>query len=122
MFGCTAYGVGMVVTFIAMDLMQQGQPALLYLVPSVLITISLVGWRRKELAQLWSGAPSVTIQTSQAAREGDESVRAGNGYTPVCEEGVETDGGSNQLLCSVQPVDESSLPNGVSNDKGPDAM
>jgi len=35
--------------------MHMGQPALLYLVPTCLGTICYIGWRRKELQQLWDG-------------------------------------------------------------------
>lgn len=39
----------------AVYLMQMGQPALLYLVPCCLGTMGYMGWRRKELQQLWDG-------------------------------------------------------------------
>ena len=35
--------------------MHMGQPALLYLVPTCLGTMCYIGWRRKELQQLWDG-------------------------------------------------------------------
>jgi len=35
--------------------MHMGQPALLYLVPCCLGTMAYMGWRRKELQQLWDG-------------------------------------------------------------------
>jgi Signal peptide peptidase. len=34
--------------------MNMGQPALLYLVPSCLGTMSFLGWRRGELNELWN--------------------------------------------------------------------
>ncbi|XP_030045449.1 signal peptide peptidase-like 2A isoform X2 [Microcaecilia unicolor] len=53
---CTvAYAVGMGVTFMALALMKEGQPALLYLVPCTLITSSVVAWSRKEMKKFWNG-------------------------------------------------------------------
>lgn len=50
-----AYGVGLVVTFVALAVMNQGQPALLYLVPCILLTTFMIGLCRKEVRHLWSG-------------------------------------------------------------------
>ncbi|XP_023365885.1 signal peptide peptidase-like 2A isoform X2 [Otolemur garnettii] len=50
-----AYAVGMILTFVVLVLMKQGQPALLYLVPCTLITASVVAWRRKEMRKFWKG-------------------------------------------------------------------
>ncbi|XP_031553969.1 signal peptide peptidase-like 2B [Actinia tenebrosa] len=50
-----AYGVGLILTFVALFLMKQGQPALLYLVPCVLTTGIVIGWVRGELRKLWTG-------------------------------------------------------------------
>ncbi|XP_074076707.1 signal peptide peptidase-like 2C [Macrotis lagotis] len=53
---CTlAYAVGLLVTFLAMILMQMGQPALLYLVSCTLITSLVVAFYRQELALFWTG-------------------------------------------------------------------
>ncbi|XP_075060741.1 signal peptide peptidase-like 2B isoform X2 [Mixophyes fleayi] len=54
---CTiAYGIGLLVTFVALALMQRGQPALLYLVPCTLLTSLAVALWRKELPMFWSGS------------------------------------------------------------------
>ncbi|XP_042198617.1 signal peptide peptidase-like 2 isoform X2 [Callorhinchus milii] len=54
---CTiAYGVGLLVTFVALALMQTGQPALLYLVPCTLLTSICVAWWRHEVGMFWSGS------------------------------------------------------------------
>ncbi|XP_034975421.2 signal peptide peptidase-like 2B [Zootoca vivipara] len=54
---CTiAYGLGLLVTFVALALMQKGQPALLYLVPSTLLTSFVVALWRKELPMFWTGS------------------------------------------------------------------
>ncbi|XP_048197907.1 signal peptide peptidase-like 2B isoform X2 [Perognathus longimembris pacificus] len=72
---CTiAYGIGLLVTFLALVLMQRGQPALLYLVPCTLLTSGAVALWRRELAMFWTGsgfakdlpqpswAPATTLQ------------------------------------------------------------
>ncbi|NXE39566.1 SPP2B protein, partial [Ptilorrhoa leucosticta] len=54
---CTiAYGIGLLVTFVALALMQMGQPALLYLVPCTLLTSFAVALWRRELAMFWTGS------------------------------------------------------------------
>ncbi|KAI1891750.1 hypothetical protein AGOR_G00146980 [Albula goreensis] len=54
---CTiAYGIGLLITFVALALMKKGQPALLYLVPCTLLTsLALALWRR-ELPMFWTGS------------------------------------------------------------------
>lgn len=53
---CAAYGIGLLVTFVALALMQRGQPALLYLVPCTLLTSLAVALWRKELPMFWTGS------------------------------------------------------------------
>ncbi|XP_018088573.1 signal peptide peptidase like 2B S homeolog isoform X1 [Xenopus laevis] len=54
---CTiAYGIGLLLTFVALALMQKGQPALLYLVPCTLLTCLAVALWRKELHMFWTGS------------------------------------------------------------------
>ncbi|XP_029466655.1 signal peptide peptidase-like 2B isoform X2 [Rhinatrema bivittatum] len=61
---CTiAYGIGLLVTFVALALMRMGQPALLYLVPCTLITSFAVALWRKELGRFWTGSGFV-VNTS----------------------------------------------------------
>lgn len=50
-----AYGIGLLITFVMLFVMQQGQPALLYLVPCTLITGYVIGWLRGDLKRLWTG-------------------------------------------------------------------
>lgn len=57
----SAYGIGLIITFIALALMKTGQPALLYLVPCTLGTTYLIGLKRKEVKMLWSGAYQVSL-------------------------------------------------------------
>lgn len=56
-----AYGLGLVVTFCALYLMEKGQPALLYLVPFTLITTFVIGCIRGEAGALWSGVTKQEI-------------------------------------------------------------
>ncbi|KAM9330554.1 signal peptide peptidase-like 2B [Gastrophryne carolinensis] len=54
---CTiAYGIGLLVTFVALALMQKGQPALLYLVPCTLFTSLALALWRKEFLMFWTGS------------------------------------------------------------------
>jgi signal peptide peptidase-like protein 2B len=50
-----SYGLGLIVTFIALALMATGQPALLYLVPFTLLPTLFVALKRKEVKRLWEG-------------------------------------------------------------------
>uniref|UniRef100_A0A673MLY8 Signal peptide peptidase-like 2B n=1 Tax=Sinocyclocheilus rhinocerous TaxID=307959 RepID=A0A673MLY8_9TELE len=61
---CTiGYGIGLLITFVALALMQMGQPALLYLVPCTLLTSLAVALWRKELPLFWTGSGFV-VNTS----------------------------------------------------------
>uniref|UniRef100_A0A3Q0RIM3 Signal peptide peptidase-like 2B n=1 Tax=Amphilophus citrinellus TaxID=61819 RepID=A0A3Q0RIM3_AMPCI len=77
---CTvAYGIGLLITFVALAMMQMGQPALLYLVPCTLLTSLTVALWRRELPQFWTGsgfvpaivlAPINCTQTATPQTEG----------------------------------------------------
>uniref|UniRef100_A0AAY4BJZ6 Signal peptide peptidase-like 2B n=1 Tax=Denticeps clupeoides TaxID=299321 RepID=A0AAY4BJZ6_9TELE len=61
---CTiGYGIGLLITFVALALMEMGQPALLYLVPCTLLTSLAVALWRKELPLFWTGSGFV-VNTS----------------------------------------------------------
>ncbi|VDN03102.1 unnamed protein product, partial [Thelazia callipaeda] len=49
------YGIGLIVTFIALTLMQTAQPALIYLIPSTLAPIFILALLRGELKLVWNG-------------------------------------------------------------------
>lgn len=51
------YGVGLIITFLALALMKTAQPALIYLVPSTLIPIILLAFCRGEFRKIWNGVP-----------------------------------------------------------------
>ncbi|XP_016059426.1 PREDICTED: signal peptide peptidase-like 2C [Miniopterus natalensis] len=65
---CTmAYAVGLLVTFAAMVLTQMGQPALLYLVSSTLLTSLAMATCRKELTLFWTGQGRAKTPTQPMA-------------------------------------------------------
>jgi signal peptide peptidase-like protein 2B len=57
-----SYAVGLFMANAAVYLMRMGQPALLYIVPCTLATMIFLGWRRRELDDLWEGP--VAIRTA----------------------------------------------------------
>ncbi|GKY92755.1 hypothetical protein MPSEU_000245500 [Mayamaea pseudoterrestris] len=54
-----SYAVGLAMANAAVYWMQMGQPALLYLVPCCLGTLTFMGWRRQELKDLWDGPKAI---------------------------------------------------------------
>ncbi|MBZ3879473.1 Signal peptide peptidase-like 2C [Sciurus carolinensis] len=65
---CTmAYAVGLLVTFVAMVLMEMGQPALLYLVSSTLVTSLTVAACRQELTLFWTGQGKAKVPVQPVA-------------------------------------------------------
>lgn len=72
---CTmAYAVGLLVTFVAMVLMEMGQPALLYLVSSTLLTSLAVAACRQELTLFWTGQGRAKIPAGPVAEPGIASA------------------------------------------------
>jgi len=53
--GLIGYFVGLEMSFVAMILTQTGQPALLYLVPSILLPVLSLSIKRKEFHLIWYG-------------------------------------------------------------------
>jgi signal peptide peptidase-like protein 2B len=64
----SAYGLGLLVTYLALNLMDgHGQPALLYIVPFTLGTFLSLGKKRGELEILWTrGQPKMPCPHIQA--------------------------------------------------------
>jgi len=69
-----AYMIGLFLTYVALLLMQAAQPALLYLVPCVLGSVALVGWKRGELKLLWTGVASEPVPDKSFQSEENPSV------------------------------------------------
>lgn len=57
LFSFSAYGLGILLTFVALIIMESGQPALVYIVPCTLLTVTFIGCCRRELKALWTGEP-----------------------------------------------------------------
>eukprot|EP00526_Cylindrotheca_closterium_P006810 CAMPEP_0113619368 /NCGR_PEP_ID=MMETSP0017_2-20120614/9832_1 /TAXON_ID=2856 /ORGANISM="Cylindrotheca closterium" /LENGTH=722 /DNA_ID=CAMNT_0000528937 /DNA_START=208 /DNA_END=2375 /DNA_ORIENTATION=- /assembly_acc=CAM_ASM_000147 len=59
-----AYAVGLMMANVAVYVMEMGQPALLYLVPCTLGTMSYLGWKRGDLRALWEGPKVLQLADS----------------------------------------------------------
>jgi Signal peptide peptidase len=82
-----AYAVGLFMANSAVYLMNMGQPALLYLVPCCLGTIGYMGWRRKELKDLWHGPKVIrTADTLLYGEEADGDEDPGHSRVPTEED------------------------------------
>jgi hypothetical protein len=63
------YITGLILTVLALVIMKKGQPALLYMVPCMLLPLYLVSHRRGEFSLLWKGLPgSVMREMTRATR------------------------------------------------------
>ncbi|KAH8022892.1 hypothetical protein HPB51_006250 [Rhipicephalus microplus] len=49
------YAVGLIMAMTASRLMNMGQPALLYLIPAILVPVILLAWCRGDLKKFWNG-------------------------------------------------------------------
>ncbi|KAL7466917.1 hypothetical protein ACHAXS_007190 [Conticribra weissflogii] len=71
-----AYAIGLILAYVAVWTTGRGQPALLYLVPCCLGTMLLLGWKKKQLSELWAG-PKIMRKANQivATANGIPAVR-----------------------------------------------
>ncbi len=84
-----AYAFGLLLANMAVYLMNMGQPALLYLVPACLGTMTFMGWRRNELRGLWDG--SKVVRSADALIYGELETAPHERHNPVpTEEGFES--------------------------------
>ncbi|GAB4857388.1 Signal peptide peptidase-like 2 [Ancistrocladus abbreviatus] len=76
-----AYGLGLLVTYVALNLMDgHGQPALLYIVPFTLGTFLMLGSKRGDLKILWSrGEPERPCMHLHLQLDGSEQESAKKG-------------------------------------------
>ena len=110
-----AYALGLLMASIAVVLMQQGQPALLYLVPATLGTFLFLG--RHELKELWRG-PRVLLWADRLVRYGHANNFVSSGDAATAAESIEDldfepdEGGatspSNQTAPRVDRMDDRS--------------
>lgn len=73
-----AYGIGLSMANAAVYLMSMGQPALLYLVPCCLGTMTFMAYQRNELQMLWDGPK--TIKAADTLVYGEEQ---NDGHVPL---------------------------------------
>ncbi|KAH6920752.1 hypothetical protein HPB50_028259 [Hyalomma asiaticum] len=95
-----AYSVGLVVTFVALFLMQTAQPALLYLVPATLIPTVAIARHRGELRDIWYGFKPKTPPPSE--EEGEQPA--------VQRKGSEGEQSKDSRRKSIEPSDVGSSP------------
>jgi hypothetical protein len=108
---CVAYSLGLLLAFMAVLLMQQGQPALLYICPILLGTIFYLG--RKNLKQLWSGAEIFGLAERLMARnerlwERSQSRTESNGESQ--EQSLRDPGNGATSQAQTTPYPEQSIP------------
>ena len=65
----TGYFIGMTMTFVALYLMQRGQPALLYLVPCTFVVLLTKACLRGELKALWDSSAQIQLQSANGAEQ-----------------------------------------------------
>ncbi|CAI2318589.1 unnamed protein product [Caenorhabditis sp. 36 PRJEB53466] len=81
------YGIGLIVTFIALSLMGIAQPALIYLVPCTLLPIILLSICRGEFRKIWDGE----VMETEHERSRKEMLRKISSESPTSsQEGDET--------------------------------
>ncbi|CAK8676848.1 signal peptide peptidase-like 2B [Clavelina lepadiformis] len=71
------YGIGLILTFIAMYVMMVGQPALLYLVPCCLLSTFFVALKRNELKDIWNAETVISTPIyKELVPESDENIES----------------------------------------------
>jgi signal peptide peptidase-like protein 2B len=79
LWSMVAYGSGLLITYVALNLMDgHGQPALLYIVPFTICTFLALGMKRGELRNLWTrGQPErVCTHTHPSLKDSADPVRS----------------------------------------------
>lgn len=73
------YAVGLGLANVAVSLMGMGQPALMYLVPTTLGTLSILAWKNGDLKAMWTG-----VGLQDDSRLSDDELEGGDaGYNVV---------------------------------------
>ncbi|KAK6023710.1 signal peptide peptidase [Ostertagia ostertagi] len=68
------YGLGLILTFFALALMNMAQPALIYLVPCTLLPICIMAFMRGQFRLLWDGAEDLTDSTASLKPNTDDDT------------------------------------------------
>ena len=66
-----SYTIGLAMANIAAYVTNMGQPALLYLVPCCLGTMSFLGWKRNEFHELWN-TPKIILSCDRLLSDGSD--------------------------------------------------
>eukprot|EP01087_Luapelamoeba_hula_P013868 TRINITY_DN4000_c0_g1_i2.p1 TRINITY_DN4000_c0_g1~~TRINITY_DN4000_c0_g1_i2.p1 ORF type:complete len:393 (+),score=19.05 TRINITY_DN4000_c0_g1_i2:86-1264(+) len=86
--GLCAYTVGLLGALVALVFMHMAQPALLYIVPAILIPTMLISWWNGQFRELWIGHPAhhdvPAVETAENARDIDVELGHLEG-TPMSE-------------------------------------
>lgn len=77
---CIGYAVGLGMANIAVTLMQMGQPALMYLVPTTLGSLLVLAWKNGDLKAMWTG---IGLQESDKSSDGEVDNNEEGGYNSV---------------------------------------
>ncbi|KAK4636160.1 Signal peptide peptidase [Fulvia fulva] len=76
----TGYVIGMIATLVFMSIFQHAQPALLYLVPGVLISLWGTGLVRGELRQMWDFTETLTGEEAESDSAKEETKADSKGF------------------------------------------
>ncbi|VDO10299.1 unnamed protein product [Haemonchus placei] len=68
------YGLGLIMTFCALAIMNMAQPALIYLVPCTLFPICIMAWMKGQFRLLWHGAEDLTDSTASLKPNTDDDT------------------------------------------------
>ncbi|XP_040358936.1 signal peptide peptidase-like 2B [Ixodes scapularis] len=125
---CVAYGVGMVITFLALHLMHIAQPALLYLVPCTVVAVVVLAWYKGHLYAMWNGVRLESVPVKPAKQPAVSSQTRAPEERPFREPSPED---SETELIPDRPTENTSESNkksrkgrkesGQSDDKGDNA-
>ncbi|KAK8778101.1 hypothetical protein V5799_020558 [Amblyomma americanum] len=97
-----AYGVGMLLTFMALQLMRIAQPALLYLVPCTILPTVLTAWYKGHLFAIWNGLRLPPTKAAPAVEAAEDN--------PVLSDRKTPDNSETEQLIREEPADHSNVP------------
>lgn len=104
---CIGYAVGLGMANIAVTLMQMGQPALMYLVPTTLGTLLALSWKNGDLKAMWTG---IGLQDGGKNSDGEADNSEESGYNSVRTTGATGGGNSNNSSQAVNDGVHDSAP------------
>ncbi|XP_037514408.1 signal peptide peptidase-like 2B [Rhipicephalus sanguineus] len=90
-----SYGLGMVATFTALELMHNAQPALLYLVPFTIIPTVTTAWFKGHLFAIWNG---VKLPESYSRHQAKDESRNPTPHSSPGSRGVVAASSTSELI------------------------